>query len=891
MHDLLSATVPGHVLMISEHASPLAALGGADGGGQNVYVAQLARHLARRGWRVDVATRRDAPDLPDEVEWLDGVRVLHVPAGPAEAVPKEDLLSFMPDFARWTEAHCREAQPDLIHANFFMSGLVAAEVRAATGLPFAVTFHALGRVRRQHQGEADRFPPARLAIEERVAREAALVIAECPQDREDLTTLYGVDPARICEVPCGVDPAELAPLPRAVARDVLGLPREPFVALQLGRMVPRKGVDDALRGFARFRHDTGADALLLVVGGESAVPDPEASPELARLMAVARDEGIEDAVRFTGARDRDVLRYYYHAADAFLTLPWYEPFGITPLEAMACARPVIGAAVGGIKHTVQDGRTGLLVPPRDPEAVAAALARLHADPDAARAMGAEGRARVLARFTWEAVADGIEAAFAEIRAGAAIQAGGAIGAPGTGRSGGAAGMRDAARTSAIGAQGETVRREVVPTGRTQGAGATSAGRPDGTIGRGGAAATARSFPASGRLPLRGDAADAAAVPTTAPGAPEPTPSDGPTTTPDPAARRGEIPASVLAGPPVGIGPPVTAGASATVAASPLAAGPAVAADPATTPAPAPRHGGARASVVTGASAIAAASTVGGGSDAAAGPAASPAERAGAVSACPAASPPPVVRAAPAASLLPAIAGRPAVSPLPAAGPSAASPSPTATAAPTASPPPGAASAPAAAGFDELGALLARCRDALAPGAARLAEEVARCILRGGKLLLCGNGGSAADAQHMACELVGRFLLPQRRALPAIALGSDGAVVSAWSNDVGYEDALAREALALGRPGDAILAFSTSGRSANLMRAFEAAGELGLTRLALLGRDGGPLLALCDHAVVVPSSSTPRIQEVHALLMHEICTAVEADARLVAPAPALREAAQ
>ncbi len=781
MHDLLSATAPGHVVMISEHASPLAGLGGADGGGQNVYVAQLARQLARRGWRVEVATRRDAPDLPDEVEWLDGVRVLHVPAGPAEAVPKEDLLSFMPDFARWTEAHCREARPDLIHANFFMSGLVAAEIRAATGIPFAVTFHALGRVRRLHQGEADRFPPERLAIEERVAREAALVIAECPQDREDLVRLYGVDPARIREVPCGVDPAELAPLPRAVARDVLGLPRDAFVALQLGRMVPRKGVDDALRGFARFRRSTGADALLLVVGGEGPLPDPAASPELARLMGVARDEDALDAVRFTGARDRDVLRYYYHASDAFLTLPWYEPFGITPLEAMACARPVIGSAVGGIKHTVQDGRTGLLVPPRDPDAVAEALARLHADPEAARAMGAEGRARVLDRFTWEAVADGVEAAFAEVRAGGVVRPADAIGPQGVGRTSRAIGR-------AIGG-GRVIRtdRPVRADGQAQTAACAptpglSSSRPAPAAGPGGRLAAT---PAPGANASAATSADRAAVP--AASAPEPA---GPSA---PAAGPG--PLGAAAGPPVGPAPARAPAMPAEMAA----------------PALAPDAGTAR--VMAGRTAV--------------GPAAIP----------------------------PATGGF------------------------------------AAAGFDELAALLARCRDALAPGAARLAEEVSRCIARGGKLLLCGNGGSAADAQHMACELVGRFLLPQRRALPAIALGSDHTIVSAWSNDVGFEDALARETLALGRRGDAILAFSTSGRSANLVRAFEAAGAIGLTRLALLGRDGGPLLALCDEAVVVPSGSTPRIQEVHALLMHEICAAVEADARLAAPPAPLLEAAR
>src|SRR5690606_19338158 len=149
------------------------------------------------------------------------------------------------------------------------------------------------------------------------------------------------DPERISVVPCGFDPTELAPVPKRRARAALGLPRGAFVVLQLGRLVPRKGIATAIEGFARFVRATGVDARLLIVGGESHRPDPSLTPEIGRLRAIAREQGIRDLVLFTGRRDRDVLRYYYSAADVFVTLPWYEPFGITPLEAMACAVPVV----------------------------------------------------------------------------------------------------------------------------------------------------------------------------------------------------------------------------------------------------------------------------------------------------------------------------------------------------------------------------------------------------------------------------------------------------------------------------------------------------------------------------------------------------------------------
>jgi glycosyltransferase involved in cell wall biosynthesis len=391
--------------LISEHASPLALLGGADGGGQNVYVAQLASHLGELGYSVDVFTRRDRDDLPVVVPWSRGSRVVHVPAGPPRRVRKEELLPHMGEFTQFLLRFCRQHGPyDLVHANFFMSALVAADVKRTLGTPFVVTFHALGKVRRLHQGDADAFPPQRLAIEERVVAEADAIIAECPQDREDLVGLYGAAPSRLRLIPCGFDPSELGPMDKAQARAALGLPADENLVLQLGRMVPRKGVDDVVRGLARLRRDHGVSARLLVVGGESREPDPAVTPEIGRLQGIAMAEGVADAVTFVGARGRGEIRPYYAAADVFVTTPWYEPFGITPVEAMACGTPVVGAAVGGIRYTVLDGRTGFLVPPRDPDALGQRLAVLLRDPGLRAEMGRHGARRAFGQFTWAHVA-------------------------------------------------------------------------------------------------------------------------------------------------------------------------------------------------------------------------------------------------------------------------------------------------------------------------------------------------------------------------------------------------------------------------------------------------------------------------------------------------------
>jgi glycosyltransferase involved in cell wall biosynthesis len=399
-------TRPLRIALISEHASPLAPAGGVDAGGQNVYVAHVAEALARRGHRVDVLTRRDAAGLPDVVALRRHARCVHVPAGPACFVPKERLLEHMPAFmraaGRWMHAH---GPYDVIHANFFMSGWVGLGLQRLFAVPLVVTFHALGLVRRAHQGTSDTFPLERIEIERRLASEASRIVAECPQDRDDLVGLYAAAPGRIDIVPCGVDRREFAPGDRRIARRWLGLDEREFVVLQLGRLVPRKGVEQVIRAVARL--PPRLRARLLVVGGESPEPDEARTPEIARLRTIARECGIAERVVFTGRRDRAELARYYTASDVFVTTPLYEPFGITPLEAMACGVPVIGSAVGGIQHSVADGVTGFLVGAGDVDALAARLAQLHADPRLGRALGRAGIERGQRLFTWEHVADGL----------------------------------------------------------------------------------------------------------------------------------------------------------------------------------------------------------------------------------------------------------------------------------------------------------------------------------------------------------------------------------------------------------------------------------------------------------------------------------------------------
>jgi D-inositol-3-phosphate glycosyltransferase len=406
------------IAFISEHASPLALLGGIDNGGQNVYVAELSMQLARKGYHIDIYTRRDSAEVPEVVEWRPGVRIIHVTAGPAAYIPKEQLLPYMQEFTFhmlfFMSRH--ELYYELIHAHFFMSALVASNIKKNTGIPYVVTFHALGLVRQLHQKQQDGFPPERTIIEKHIVEDANGLIAECPQDQEDLIVHYDADPSRIAIVPCGFNPREFYPINKETARDFLRLPQHDKIMLQLGRMVPRKGVDNVIRALGAAKKYTH-DLKLLVVGGESDSPDPASTPEIGRLQQVARECDVYDQVQFTGRKMRSILKYYYAAADIFISTPWYEPFGITPLEAMACGTPVIGSNVGGIKYSVVDAHTGFLVPPHEPDILAEKMNLLLNDAALYQAMCKNSIKHVRHNFTWHKVAATIHQVYNKVLTG------------------------------------------------------------------------------------------------------------------------------------------------------------------------------------------------------------------------------------------------------------------------------------------------------------------------------------------------------------------------------------------------------------------------------------------------------------------------------------------
>ncbi len=599
---------------ISEHASPLAALGGVDSGGQNLYVDQVAKHLSMLGYEIDIFTRWDNHQLPKVINYQNGIRVIHIKAGPVQYIKKELLLSYMHEFTiemlRFIEEE--ELTYKLIHANFFMSALVASEIKKELRIPFVVTFHALGKIRRMYQGDKDTFPDTRFTIEKEVCNSADQIIAECPQDKEDLMYHYHASQDKISIIPCGFDPNEVYPLDKHLAKITIGLDPHKKYILQLGRIVPRKGIDTVIASFAKLRKKTQGQVKLLIVGGESDEPNSSITPEIGRLQNIAKALHVATDVIFLGRRSREQLKYVYNAADIFISVPWYEPFGITPLEAMACGTPVIGSRVGGIKFSVIDGKTGFLVEPHDTEMLATKMQELLTNEKLGRSFSENSLKRVNEFFTWKTVASMLSTIYEKIL-----------------------------YSQKLSVQQYNEQSDIVDRN-----------------------------------------------------------------------------------------------------------------------------------------------------------------------------------------------------------------------------------------FEVLITTVQRSQQKLRLSIVHTTRILYTCLQNDGKILICGNGGSATDAQHFAGELVGRFKIEDRLALPVLSLTADSSILTAIGNDYSFENIFARQVEAYGKPGDVLIAISTSGNSKNIINALKTAREKDLICIGFTGRSGGKMIDDCDISLVVPADQTSLIQEIHTHLIHSICELIE-----------------
>lgn len=403
------------IAMICVHTSPLAPMGGKKTGGMNVYIRELAAELGRRGYEVDIFTRRSSSDEP-EVDLRVGprVRVVYLTAGPVEALPPDDLVPYLSEFAARLIAFStvQNAPYDLIYSHYWLSGLVAIKLREAWGIPFVQMFHTLGQMKaRTSTLQTAARDNQRIQSEMVIVEKADRIVAATPAEKSQLLWLYRARPKRIVVIPPGVDVMRFQPTNKEDLRRSLGFERC-HLLLFVGRIEPLKAVDSVLQALAILKRDEPelyANLCFAIVGGNPKAKDPD----MDELKALAHALGLNDAVRFVGAKDREELPLYYAAASAVLMPSEYESFGMVALEAMACGTPVIASNVGGLSHVVRDGETGFHVPVRDAAAIADRIRALLTDAPT-RERFAQNAAITAQSYAWARIADQLVTVFNEL---------------------------------------------------------------------------------------------------------------------------------------------------------------------------------------------------------------------------------------------------------------------------------------------------------------------------------------------------------------------------------------------------------------------------------------------------------------------------------------------
>ncbi|MEO8456623.1 MAG: glycosyltransferase [Chloroflexota bacterium] len=391
------------IAVVSVHTSPLALPGTRDSGGLNVYVRELSREMAKRGHTIDIYTRRTDAATP-EITVIDGTRVIQVSAGPLYA-DKAEQRRYLETFRKGVMDFAERdgAEYDVVHSHYWMSGWVGQTLADCWHTPHVTMFHTLAEAKNQHH-LSEREPRYRIAGERVVARGADRVICASDSERETLIEEYGVSPSRLTTIPCGVDIDRFRPLDTREARASLGLDQDVPVLLFIGRIEPLKGIDVLVRAASQL----DGKFQLLVVGG-----DEKDATRIHELHTLAEELGVEGKVVFGDAVPHNELPRYYNAASICVVPSYYESFGLVALEAMACGVPVIASRVGGLKETVQDGRTGYLIPWRCPEPFAERLDLLLTNEPLRKSLGEEAR-QVAERYRWPVIAEQVEDVYHEL---------------------------------------------------------------------------------------------------------------------------------------------------------------------------------------------------------------------------------------------------------------------------------------------------------------------------------------------------------------------------------------------------------------------------------------------------------------------------------------------
>jgi D-inositol-3-phosphate glycosyltransferase len=406
----------GKVALISVHGDPAVNIGKEEAGGQNVYVRQVGEALARQGWQVDMFTRRSDANQPEIVEHSPNCRTIRLTAGPQKFVPRQKIFSYLPEFVKAfiNFQHQQKTIYPIIHTNYWLSAWVGMEIKKVQTIRHLHTYHSLGAVKYRSVTTVPLIAKTRLRVEKQCLETADMIIATSPQEKEHMRSLVSTK-GNITVIPCGTDIDCFGSIDRQSGRAKLGINPEDTMVMYAGRFDQRKGIETLVRAIALCAPaklnaseevKSHQNLKLFIVGGYT--PGESDGQEKERIADIVHELGIENITQFTGRVQHEDLAAYYAAADVCVVPSHYEPFGLVAIEAMAARTPVVASDVGGLKFSVVDQVTGLLVPPQDEAAFAEAINSILSNPKWREQLGNNARKRVKAKFSWNGVANQLD---------------------------------------------------------------------------------------------------------------------------------------------------------------------------------------------------------------------------------------------------------------------------------------------------------------------------------------------------------------------------------------------------------------------------------------------------------------------------------------------------
>lgn len=404
------------IAMISVHECPLASSEGKERGGINVYVFELSKALARLGWYVDAYTRVQDDINPRIVSVNDHFRVIHIPNGPHTPLPKEEILSTLPEFTdnMLTFIKNEGITYTAIHSHYYLSGIVGQILQQSLHIPVIMMFHTLGLMkelvsRSKHTGD----PKERIPLERHLANTLDHFVTSSSAGKEYLMTLYDCPAARISTIPPGVDTALFTPMDKTAAKAHIHADLNHHIILAVGRMDPVKGFDVllvALKALLKRNPSLSDQVCLWIVGGNIEQQKNQWSRELKKLETLREELGLTATVKFVPPQPQEALPYYYNAADVLVMPSHYESFGMVALEAIACGTPVIATDVTGISPILKETHQGRIVSANNPLALATEIQHVLTSPEAPT------HQQQVSTYDWNTVAEKIADIYTQLDA-------------------------------------------------------------------------------------------------------------------------------------------------------------------------------------------------------------------------------------------------------------------------------------------------------------------------------------------------------------------------------------------------------------------------------------------------------------------------------------------